>query len=350
VSSLQDRIETLRLRLSLLPKPAQVAVFMTAAELLHSRWQRWAVARGVVAQQEFDECVATVRAFIEGGQLPLGSDLLLERVQSVAPSESTDTIDFTAAQDCWICLDTALRSSLDRYDAPDATWYLLEPLFQAASQTLFGVVDVGSSEQDVDEALLLQDEQVGAALRGIDEAIDLLNGESEGPIDFVVLKALMEPIAPRGETTYISHQSPLLRDRADFIVQVAVGDEVDTLEQLWVRRLSSDLLEICCVPFFLYDVSLLDVVRWDAARHSITVEKPSGRYVFRVRFSPELDQEEWVTKLVSLGAGVERSSPSMIALDAENAQVAQWLADLLAQGESTGVLEYETGRSTQSDS
>jgi hypothetical protein len=152
------------------------------------------------------------------------------------------------------------------------------------------------------------------------------------------------------ETTYISHQSPLLRDRADFIVQIAIADEVDTCEQLWVRRLTPDLLEICCVPFLLYDISLLDVVRWDAAQHSITVEKPSGRYVFRVRFSPECDQEEWVTKLASLGAAVERSSSSMIALDAESAQVAQGLADLLAQGEATGDLEYETGRSTQSDS
>ncbi|MFM9876754.1 MAG: DUF4265 domain-containing protein [Rhodoglobus sp.] len=125
---------------------------------------------------------------------------------------------------------------------------------------------------------------------------------------------------------------------------------MDTFEQLWVRRLSSDLLEICCVPFFLYDISLLDVVRWDAVQNSITVEKPSGRYVFRVRFSPELEQGEWVAKLASLGAGVERSSPSMIALDSENVQVAQRLADLLAKGESTGAPEYETGRSTQSDS
>lgn len=95
------------------------------------------------------------------------------RVEAAAPSTSTDQVEFTAAQDCWICLDATLRASLGAYEASESTWYMLEPLFQAASQRLFGLTDVGSLRQDEAEPRILADESVSAGVSGLDRAVRL---------------------------------------------------------------------------------------------------------------------------------------------------------------------------------
>ncbi|MBI9114878.1 DUF4265 domain-containing protein [Sanguibacter suaedae] len=41
--------------------------------------------------------------------------------------------------------------------------------------------------------------------------------------------------------------------------------EGDNLEQLWTKRVGDDLLELCCIPFFAYDLALGNVVRAEAS-------------------------------------------------------------------------------------
>jgi len=55
-------------------------------------------------------------------------------------------------------------------------------------------------------------------------------------------------------------------------------------EQLWSKQLDQNLFEICCVPFFAYDLALGDVVRADQDTGYViqSVQNRSGNGVARV--------------------------------------------------------------------
>ncbi|NOV98762.1 hypothetical protein HDG69_003357 [Isoptericola halotolerans] len=55
------------------------------------------------------------------------------------------------------------------------------------------------------------------------------------------------------------HDEPAWRERASFIVHAALPEQ-GRYEQLWCRQVSDDTFEVCCIPFFLYDVALGDLV------------------------------------------------------------------------------------------
>lgn len=117
-------------------------------------------------------------------------------------------------------------------------------------------------------------------------------------------------------------------------------------EQLWARQAGDQQFEICCIPFFLYDVALGDVVETDASYNLLRVIEPSGRYVFRVWFGDSSHSaEEIAEQLEELGALLEWSSANLLAIDAADASQAQTVADFLAEQERGGRLMFETGRS-----
>ena len=49
-----------------------------------------------------------------------------------------------------------------------------------------------------------------------------------------------------------------------------------TTEQLWARRVDDEHHEICCIPFFVYDLALGDTVEVDADHLVTRVVEPSG--------------------------------------------------------------------------
>lgn len=148
---------------------------------------------------------------------------------------------------------------------------------------------------------------------------------------------------------FSTHRDPVWRDRADFIVQAPL-QEAHRFEQLWCRRVSEDTFEVCCIPFFLYDVALGDVIRTEphADRRYVMsgVVASSGRYVFRARFEGSQlgNRDEVLDRLTDLGAWTEWSSHSMVAVDARDAAHGQVIADYLWEQEQLGRLVYETGR------
>lgn len=148
---------------------------------------------------------------------------------------------------------------------------------------------------------------------------------------------------------YTAHHEPIWRERANFIV-VAPLPEQDRYEQLWCRQLTESTFEVCCIPFFLYDVALGDVVETETTSEGAfsvrRVTEHSGRYVFRVLFSDlsAETQAEVQDRVMGLGGAVERGTPKLIAIDAENQRVASRVADYLQTQEADGRLFYETGR------
>ncbi|MGI3786462.1 MAG: DUF4265 domain-containing protein [Janthinobacterium lividum] len=146
------------------------------------------------------------------------------------------------------------------------------------------------------------------------------------------------------------HGDPIWRERANYILDaVLVGEDLPKhFEQLWTRQVGDNEFEICCIPFFLYDIALGDIVssRTDGSGLVERVVRHSGRYVFRAILNDlEAPFDDVIAWIAQRGGLIEWSSRSMIAIDAVDEVAAQQLADYLADLEAQGRLVYETGRS-----
>ncbi len=152
---------------------------------------------------------------------------------------------------------------------------------------------------------------------------------------------------------YALHENPVWRERANFILHAAIdgGRSGKKFEQLWAHRVADNEFELCCIPFFAYDLALGDVVS-TAPRDGKTyvvdrVVRPSGRYTFRVWFGDSFHpRDEVEAELVAMGAMCEWSSRNLLAVAATDAAHAQRVADYLAAGEDAKRFVYETGRLT----
>ena len=147
------------------------------------------------------------------------------------------------------------------------------------------------------------------------------------------------------------HDRPAWRSRADFIVNVALSEQ-GRYEQIWCRQITDNSFEVCCIPFFLYDVALGDIIRTSQRgghRYVVDrVERPSGRYVFRIHLDPSETRhgeavEAW---LHDKNALLEWSSASLVAVDARDPAHAREIADYLDSEERHGRLIYETGKTS----
>ena len=144
--------------------------------------------------------------------------------------------------------------------------------------------------------------------------------------------------------TEILHPFAAWKDRANFIIGVQLDDGGS--EQLWARQLDALTFEICCIPFFAYDLALGDVVETNERYELTRVLEASGRYVFRVWVGDSNRSGDAVAdELVNIGAVVEWSSANLLAIDASSEDLAQQVADYLHEREREGQLNYETGRS-----
>lgn len=146
------------------------------------------------------------------------------------------------------------------------------------------------------------------------------------------------------QTTYRTHSSPVWRESANALIQARL-ERAGNSEQLWCEDLGGDLFRVCCIPFFLYNVALGDIVR---APHYLfeSVESASGRYVFRVLFEEE--QYAWrqqtVEELHRSDILTEWYSDGLLAVDAENERAASMAGAFLMECQNRGYLTFETGR------
>ncbi|HEX2912519.1 MAG TPA: DUF4265 domain-containing protein [Chloroflexia bacterium] len=149
------------------------------------------------------------------------------------------------------------------------------------------------------------------------------------------------------------HQNPIWRNKANFLIGAKCSDE-DTAdlewEQLWCRQVSENRFEICCIPFFVYNLALGDEVTTysylDIPYMLDQVVKPSGHYTFRVWFNDSSDsviRNKITSEISRLECLIEWSSEHLLAVDAASNEQAQELADYLIQMEQQGYLIHETG-------
>jgi hypothetical protein len=147
------------------------------------------------------------------------------------------------------------------------------------------------------------------------------------------------------------HPEPVWRARANFLVAADIGGNQShrEREQLWVKQVSDFRFELCCIPFFVYDLALGDEVETDQHYIIRKLVRPSGHHTFRVWFGESKNpstQEEVVDMAKGLGCEWEWSSTNLLAIDAATASLAQELADYLYARQTAGDLTYETGRTS----
>jgi hypothetical protein len=151
-----------------------------------------------------------------------------------------------------------------------------------------------------------------------------------------------------GDEQISVHTEPAWRQRANYIISANLPER-ERAEQLWARQIAEYQFELCCIPFFLFDVTLGDVVETDQTYRLTKVIERSGRFTFRIWFGEsDYPQSRIIDEMVALGALVERASANLIALDASNSRTAQAMANLLQAHEDQHHLVYETGRTSTS--
>jgi hypothetical protein len=147
------------------------------------------------------------------------------------------------------------------------------------------------------------------------------------------------------------HRFPAWQEKADFVIRAALPDlnreGEPAWEHLWARWIEDQRFEICCIPFFLYDISLGDEVETDIDAQVTRVLSSSGRFTFRVWFgetkNPQII-ENLMYEIHRNGFLYESYSKDLISIDADSSASAQLLADLLKGMEDLGQISYETGR------
>src|SRR5207244_835350 len=90
----------------------------------------------------------------------------------------------------------------------------------------------------------------------------------------------------------IVHENPAWREYANFIIMAKIKHKGKLAEwhreQLWARQLATDRFEICCIPFFIYDLALGDEVqtgREESNEYMVQkVLRQSDHYTFRAWF------------------------------------------------------------------
>lgn len=151
---------------------------------------------------------------------------------------------------------------------------------------------------------------------------------------------------------FIVHPNPVWREKSNFIIdgELREADRPQRFEQLIARQIDGNCFEICCIPFFIYDLALGDIVGTepkDGRKYVVSrLIKSSGRYVFRVWFGDSFCPPDSVASdLRAMGTLLEWSSRNLLSVDAADKHHAQLVADYLAERERAGQLIYETGRS-----
>ena len=148
------------------------------------------------------------------------------------------------------------------------------------------------------------------------------------------------------------HLSPIWEHRSDFILHAPVEDNgcLGNREQLWGRKVAPNRVEICCIPFFVYDLALGDIVEFelDSEQRPVfkKVVRPSGHCTFRVWFGEcrnPTARDDVLAEMQRLGSPVEWYSENLLAVDAAP-DLAPAVAGFLSSLEATTGLVYETGR------
>lgn len=144
------------------------------------------------------------------------------------------------------------------------------------------------------------------------------------------------------------HLNAAWRDRANYLLHVKLENPEgkNEWEQLWAKELDQNRYEICCIPFFAYNLALGDIVCANAQNIIKSVILPSGKVIFRVWFKTQDDSKrsEVVRSLPVDGSTFESYSEDLFGIAVDEHDSAQKLVHILWNHEQAGSIVYETGK------
>lgn len=90
------------------------------------------------------------------------------------------------------------------------------------------------------------------------------------------------------------HQRPIWGSRADARIEVdlSIYGMPGKTEVVDVETGAGGVFTICCVPFFIDNIALGDVVTWDQTSRSVRVSAASGHAVLRIATVDPSDERE----------------------------------------------------------
>ena len=143
------------------------------------------------------------------------------------------------------------------------------------------------------------------------------------------------------------HPTPAKRSRSNALVAYKFDQKEGRAfwEQLWTRKIDEQHHEVCCIPFFVYGLSLGDKILAANNFFFLVVEK-SGNATFWVCLGHDVQSRgKLVKEIKALGAEFEWSSESktLLAINASSPEISWKLTDLLDALEATGAVEFEVG-------
>jgi hypothetical protein len=152
--------------------------------------------------------------------------------------------------------------------------------------------------------------------------------------------------------SHVLHLEPAWRDKSDFIIDAKLEDGMPRAwEQLWAKQIGPRQFEICCIPFFLYDLGLGDLVETgppgDEEYVMRRLIRSAGHQTFRVWFKGTPDptvRQEVLSELGRLGCLLEWSSENLLAIDAATNEIAKSLGGFLSARHQASRLVYEAAR------
>ncbi len=145
------------------------------------------------------------------------------------------------------------------------------------------------------------------------------------------------------------HSNPVWFESANYLVCAPLDDDPTEQEQLWTCEVDTGIHVVCCIPFFLYDLSLGDTIQVDSENVFVNLVEYGGRWTFRAFLQDKAGVEEtFLEKLANSDVLFERHGRRLFSIDAEDKSSAERVAAWLEAFEQRGIIDYEAGLNTVS--
>lgn len=147
------------------------------------------------------------------------------------------------------------------------------------------------------------------------------------------------------------HLHPVWKEKINYSLHIPFVDARSRhvyWEQLWVKHLGNDVYEICCVPFYIYDLALGDVVHLKPVNNHehLVLAQSSGHRTARIRLK-QIEAEETRRQIFLFleqhGCLYEWDSEQLIAVDIPSESVWFKVQMFLEEEAACGLIDYEQG-------
>ena len=147
------------------------------------------------------------------------------------------------------------------------------------------------------------------------------------------------------------HKSPVWGDKSNMLLRMKADmtQPRSPVEEIPARKTPDGLYEICCVPFFVYDLNLGDKVEMrdvDGRNIVSDVVETAGHHTFRVWFqhNSRAVRDGVEEELRAMGCLIEWFDSHLLALSAPDTPTATRVAAFLEECEAARKCKFETGR------